>query len=371
MGLKALVAIVIVLAAPLVPGLPDLGPGADPEPAPQPQPQPPQGPAPEPERSPRGSPPSAKAERVCDRMAAPWGSDSASGKPRRPFRSPRRLVRALRPGWTGCLRGGTYTDSEIIVRRRKITLRSSPGERALWRGRIVLAGRRDKLVDLALDGSYGRKGLPNPTINAPEVVVSDSDITNTRGICVNVRSWRGPRPDGFVIQRNRIHDCGRRPPTNHDHGIYVVDAVGGLIRDNVIFRNADRGIQFFPNAHRVTVVRNTIDGNGSGVIFSNDSSGNVVRDNLVSNSVERWNAESHNLRGRGNAFESNCVRGDHPKDDGYNQNGGIMLPELVRQSGNVAAEGELYRARSDGDYTPAGGGCSAGKGARGPARRPR
>nr|MDQ3935905.1 right-handed parallel beta-helix repeat-containing protein [Actinomycetota bacterium] len=318
----------------------------------------------------RSSPPSAKAERVCDRMVAPWGSDSASGKPREPFRGVGKLVKSLRPGWTGCLRGGTYTKSEVIVRQRKVTLRSAPGERATWRGRIILEGRRDKLVDLVLDGSYGRKGLPNPTVNAPGVVVSDSDITNTRGICVNVRTWRGERPDGFVIQRNRIHDCGRRPPTNHDHGIYVVDGVGGLIRDNVIFRNADRGVQLYPSAHDTTVVRNTIDGNGSGVIISNASSRNLFRENLISYSVERWNAESHNLTGRGNRFEANCLRAAHPRDPGYDENGGVVLPPIVHQADNVVIDQEPYRARASGDYTPAAHGCPA-KGARGPARKPR
>ena len=366
-GLKLMLIGALVLAAPLVPGLPDLSPEPDPPPTGGAQPQPPPGQARPEER--REAPPPAGAERVCDRMAAPWGSDRASGSPRAPFRSPGRLAGALRPVETGCLRGGTYTQREVIVRRRKVTLRSAPGERALWRGRIVLEGRKQKLVDLALDGSYGPKGLPSPTVNAPGVVISDSDITNSKGICITVRTWDGDRPDGFVIQRNRIHDCGRRPPTNHDHGIYVVDAVGGLIRDNVIYRNADRGVQLYPSAHRTTVVRNTIDGNGSGVIISNSSSRNVVRENLISNSVVRWNAESHNLSGRGNRFESNCVRPGHPDPD-YHENGGVMLPPIVAQRGNVKASREMYRAPADGDYTPVESGCGK-RGARGPARKPR
>jgi parallel beta-helix repeat protein len=363
--MKLAVAGIVLVAVPLVPGLPDLSP----------EPAPPPGSAPAPpaeERKPPPAPPapSAEAQRVCKRMAAPWGSDRASGKPRAPFRTPGKLATALRPGWTGCLRGGTYTQSEVIVRRRKVTLRSAPGERALWRGRIVLEGRRQKLVDLALDGTDGRGALPSPTVNAPEVVISDSDITHRNGICINVRTWGdSERPDDFVIQRNRIHDCGRRPPTNHDHGIYVVDGVGGLIRDNVIFHNADRGVQLYPDAHRVTVVRNTIDGNGSGVIISNDSSRNVIRDNLISNSVVRWNAETHQLRGRGNRFESNCVKPGHPDPD-YHENGGVMLPPIVIQSGNVMAQGEMYRARADGDYTPVESGCGK-RGASGPAQKPR
>lgn len=364
MGVVKLAAAALVVTAPLIPGLPDLAPEPSRTPPPE-QAPPPSAPAPADDRK-----PSAEAERACDRMAAPWGNDRASGAPRAPFRSPRRLATSLRPGATGCLRGGTYTQREVRVTRRKVTLRSAPGERALWRGRIILEGRRQKLVDLALDGSYGPKGVPSPTVNAPGVVISDSDITNRQNICINVRSWRGSeRPDGFVIQRNRIHDCGRRPPTNHDHGIYVVDAVRGLIRDNVIFHNADRGVQLFPDAHRITVVRNTIDANGSGVIFSNASSRNVVRDNLISNSVVRWNAESHNLHGGGNRFESNCVKPGHPDPD-YHENGGVKLPPIVAQGGNVVVSDDPYHARAEGDYTQATDACGK-RGASGPARKPR
>lgn len=330
--LKVAVVVVAVLAVPLVPGVPDLNPSPEPEQPPPSQPQAPPG-------QPEPFAPSTDAKRVCDRTVARNGNDRAPGTLKRPYRTVRRLALALRPGETGCLRTGTYFHSEVVVTRRKVTLRSAPGERATWRGRIVLNGRRQKLVDLTLDGTDGRRSLPSPTVNAPEVTISDSDITHRGSICVNIRSWRGPRPDGFVIQRNRIHDCGRRPPGNHHHGIYVVDAVGGLIRDNVIVRNADRGVQLFPDARRVTVVRNTIDGNGSGVIFSNDSSQNVVRDNVISNSVVRWNAESHNLRGSGNRFESNCVKPGNRKP-GYNQNGGVMLPSIVAQSGNTIVDDE-------------------------------
>jgi hypothetical protein len=117
-------------------------------------------------------------------------------------------------------------------------------------------------------------------------------------------------------------------------------------------------------------VRNTIDGNGSGVIFSDFSSRNVVRDNVISNSVERWNAESDELEGRGNRFESNCLKTGNPKDPGYNDNGGVALPGIVAQSGNVVVEAEPYRARQDGDFTAAPGACPE-KGAYGPARKPR
>ena len=73
-----------------------------------------------------------------------------------------------------------------------------------------------------------------------------------------------------MIERNRIHNCGQLPPTNHHHGIYVEASDGARITDNWIYDNADRGIQLFPDAQGTYVARNVIDGNGQGVIFSRD-----------------------------------------------------------------------------------------------------
>lgn len=363
-NIKVLVVGAVVLVA-LGPGLPtlsldDLGGG---KPAPS-------GRDPQPRAEPAASAPSDQAARTCARMAAPWGSNSASGTPDEPVRGPRRLVAMLRPGQTGCLRSGTYRETQIQVKRPRVTLRSAPGERATWRGRIVLMGARDRLLGLNLDGSAGPRcgasncgALPSPTINAPNVVVADNDIQSPdSGICVHPRAWGRQRPDHFLIERNRIHDCGRRPPTEHDHGIYVADGRGGVIRDNVVFGNADRGIQLYPDAYGTTVIDNTVDGNGSGIVFSERSAKNVVRNNVFSNAVRRWNAESYQLSGRGNAFVGNCVRPGNANST-YDVNGGIALPSWVSQSGNRAAGTKLYVDRASGDFRIAPGSACTGRGA--------
>jgi parallel beta-helix repeat protein len=318
-------------------------------------------------RPPRLSPLAAAR---CDRVAAPWGSKHGDGSPSRPVRGPAGLVRLLVPGQTGCLRAGTYTQPELIVKRERITLRSAPGERATWRGRIVLRGRGERLLELNLDGSYGpscggsRCGtLPSPTIHGADVVVAFNDIASPNsGICVHPRAWHDQRPDKFRIVGNRIHNCGRMPPTEHDHGIYVADGTGGEIRGNVVFDNADRGIQLFPDARFTTVVHNTVDGNGSGIVLSERSAGNTVRDNLFTNSLVRWNAETFRLTGRGNRFAANCVRPGN-RDPEYNANGGVALPRRVSQSANRIARDPVYEGRDTGDFRVLPGSACAGKGA--------
>ena len=234
----------------------------------------------------------------------------------------------------------------------------------------MLRGRGDRLLELDLDGSAGPRcprpdcaALPSPTIHAADVWVASNDITSPdAGICVHPRAWRDQRPDAFHIVGNRVHDCGRLPPTEHDHGIYVADGVRGEIRDNVVYRNADRGIQLYPDARFTTVVHNTVDGNGSGLVLSKRSAGNVVRDNVFTNSIVRWNAETFQLTGAGNRFAGNCVRAGNA-DPEYDANGGVALPSPVVVTGTRVATDAVFRDRARGDLRILPGSACAGKGA--------
>jgi parallel beta-helix repeat protein len=261
----------------------------------------------------------------CDRVASTHGSDRAPGTARRPVRGVDRLIHLLKPGQTGCLRSGNYArDDQIRLSTRRITLTSYPGDRATIQGRVWLDRRADGAVvsRLDLDGRNSR-GLPSPTINADRALLRGDDITNEHtGICVSVGNLgRYGRARGARIIGNSIHDCGRLPATNFDHGIYVAAADGTVIRDNRIYDNADRGIQLFPDAQGTRVTGNLIYANGEGVIFGGDeshaSSGNLVARNVITNSRVRDNVESHweGRPGTGNVLRDNCIGGG-AYDDG-------------------------------------------------------
>jgi parallel beta-helix repeat protein len=310
----------------------------------------------------------APASPGCDRVAALNGSDRNPGTESSPFRTPGRLVRDLPSGGTGCLRSGTYTETSVKIARDGVTIQSYPGEQARWQGRVVINGDRVVLQRLALDGSRGSTCaggvLPSPTISGSGVVIRENDIQSPdAGICVHPRRDGRAVPRRFVIERNRIHDCGRRPATNHDHGVYVAEAAGGVIRDNVIYGNADRGVQLYPNARGIVVERNTVDGNGQGIVFGERSAGNVVRGNIFSNAVIRWNAERYAVTGRGNAFTGNCVHASHPNSY-YRQGGGVRVGSRVRQSGTVIASPDpRYVNRAAHDFRLQDGSPCAGRGA--------
>jgi parallel beta-helix repeat protein len=110
--------------------------------------------------------------------------------------------------------------------------------------------------------------LPSLTIEGDYAKVLANEATNShKGTCFIPGSSPSLAED-TVIQGNRIHDCGRLPRTNNNHGIYVSAARGTRIMDNWIYDNADRGIQLYPDANNTLVTNNVIDGNGEGVIFS-------------------------------------------------------------------------------------------------------
>ena len=241
----------------------------------------------------------------CDRVAGPAGL--------------RRLVAALRPGEVGCLRGGEYRFEELKLTRPELELTSLPGEWATLRGRLWIAAGSDgdSVRDLGLVG-VNEAGLPSPTVNADQATFSGVDVTNHHtGICFDIGNVDFGRATGTVIEGSRIHDCGRVPVTNMEHGIYLSDARATTIEGNWIYDNADRGIQLYPDVQGTRIVDNVIYGNGEGIIFSGNgevaAGHNLVEGNVIAESRIRHNVESFyppgGPVGTDNVVTGNCVFG--------------------------------------------------------------
>ena len=269
------------------------------------------------------------ASSVCDRFASPTGKDRWSGTRARPFISIPRLAASLRPGEVGCLLRGSYIEDQIIIRHggtsgKPIIIRGAPGTRPVVHGRITVNAMSTDLViaGLDLDGRNRIHGA-SPTILGDRITFRDNDVTNfNTEICFILGSLtRGNVAEGVVINGNRIHNCGKLPAQNQDHGIYVQYARNTVIKNNYIYDNADRGIQLYPDADGTAIQNNIIDGNGEGIIFSGDGTGpptHVVRDNVISNSRVRSNIEyfypEGSGPGHGNVVTHNCVFGAAGQD---------------------------------------------------------
>lgn len=313
--------------------------------------------------SPESAQPQAPA---CNGVAAPGGSDSSSGTASDPFRSVGRLARSLSPGESGCLRGGVFREN-VVVRSggragAPIALGAYPGERPRLEGRLIIEGDADfvTVTGLALDGTASPRCsdrsecdvFPSPTVYGDNVTFRGNDVTHRGGICF-ILGRSGNPAVGTLIEGNRIHGCGRRPRTNHDHGIYVESARDGRIVGNIIYGNADRGVQLYPSAQRMRIAGNVIDGNGQGVIFSGDggatSNGNVVEGNVITNAVAGHNVLSYypprHPVGRGNVLRRNCLFGGARGAD----NGGVQEPQVgfAALDNRVVEPGYTNRAAGD------------------------
>ena len=295
----------------------------------------------------------------CDRFAAVDGDDDGPGSLASPYATVQHLADELREGETGCLRAGTYEGVEIDPDERpgyretkitspRITLSSFPRERARLDNRLWIAASDVTVANIDLAGTNPLRYAPSSlTISGDRgaapiegVRLLGNDITNDhQRICVNLGVLGYGRPVGTVIEGNRIHDCGvyEYPPTatdppagreftghwNEDHGIYVGLATDTVIRRNLIYDNASRGVQLYPDSANTRVSANVIDNNGVGVLIGGTgdllSAGNVVAGNVITASSERFNVE-HSFPGcdaeatdgcpPGNVVRSNCLVAD-------------------------------------------------------------
>jgi hypothetical protein len=296
--------------------------------------------------------------KVCSRFASPAGSDSAPGTKTRPLQSVQELVDRLAPGQTGCLLRGTY-GGDVSIRSggrsgQALTLRGAPGVTAIVRGRFWIADSANWVTvsHLHLDGINATR-LPSPTVNGDHATFTFDDVTNEHmggfhdgdGICFLLGDSTGRYGIAWytAISHSRIHDCGTS--NNHNHGVYVEASYYARIVDNWIYDNADRGIQFYPDAQYTEVRNNIIARNGEGVIFSGDeaqsSSNNQVVANIIVGSRIRYNVEYFwpGPVGSGNVVAGNCIYGGHEGNIlepgvGYAVTGNrIVAPRFLTDSG--------------------------------------
>lgn len=290
-------------------------------------------------------------------------ADAASGRCTRTLAagsgSLQRFVRRLRSGDVGCLRG-TFRTS-LTIRGGGFRLTSAPGRRATIDGVVFLARSAHDVVLARL--RLRSSDAPTLPVNGRRITIRGTDVTDGhRGICVSIGGGfeRWGVAQGVALLWDRIHDCGRLPATNHDHGVYVEGAVRTVISDSLIYDNADRGIQFFPNAQRSIVTNNVIDGNGEGILFSSESAGgeysaayassdNLVARNIISNSRVRANVEAWwaGPVGSGNVAGANCLW------NGAQGNLDLAAGGVVAIGNRVADPGFVDRAATDFQLTRA------------------
>jgi Right handed beta helix region len=301
---------------------------------------------------------------ACTKYAAPWGRDSNRGTKRRPFRTAQRLADSLRPGQTGCLRGGVYdqTDDGYVLKVDRggragapVSIRSYPGERAKLVGRIEIpeGSNHVGLSRLVIRGTPGEISVK---IYSADVVVARNNISNLRRgkTCIMLGSDEGGQAVRTIIRRNRFHECGRPEDDNLGHGIYAQNVVGASITRNVFWRMQAYAIQFYPHARQTRFAYNVIDGGApsvrGGIVFGgNDafaSTGNIVERNVIAyartaNIASGWDDRV----GTGNVARRNCVWGARDENIDTSDGGFVSRGNVVARPRFVNRAGRDYRLK--------------------------
>lgn len=300
-----------------------------------------------------GGPDRSAGDSACTRVAAPYGSDSAAGSEDAPLHSLEQLVDSLRPGEVGCLRAGVYGGDSVYFEAPAAELRSYPGETATITAFVEVkpSAVGAHIHHLRFDAS-GHSNNTGVKLQADGTRFSDNELTKGgKGICLLAGSYHPAA--NIVIERNRIYDCG---PANSKlmHQVYLQNTRGAIVRWNILTDNAGGwGVHLYANADDTLIAHNVIDGNRGGVIFAGaegkTSDRNVVRNNAITFSQQRWNIEgswSNAPAGIGNHALDNCVY-----STGEDAPSGIEKDEGgFHADANAVAAGSPYLARNSGDY---------------------
>ena len=307
----------------------------------------------------------------CDVVVATDGSDANPGTVDAPLRSSDFAVNNLAAGQTLCFRAGTYSSTVgLSIKAPQAIVTSYPGETATLLGslRIERPATGTTVEDMVLNGRNPDNYF-NPLIYADDAVLRGNEITNEHTTnCVHLAPYYDePGPRGVVIEDNNIHDCGELPANNHEHGIYVAESRDLIIRNNLIWNNADRGIQLYTDVRGSHIYGNVINGNGTGVIFGGNedsaASDNLIEHNVITNSNVRYNVEYSydpaGPEGSGNVVRENCI---HGAAGWYGREaGGAAISDEVGfvATDNVIAD-PMFVDPAHGDFTMAPGSPCAG-----------
>ena len=287
----------------------------------------------------------------CSRVAAPGGSDSASGTEARPYRTAQRLVASLNSGQTGCLRGGTYGGDDVRIDTPGVTLRSYPGETAVLGTffEVLAGGDRAHVSGIVFDGD-NHSNASAVKIQANDVVFSDNVVSKGgQGNCVLVGTYA--TVERLVLERNVIHNCGPAG-SKFEHLVYLNHTRNAVVRWNTLTGNAGGwAVHLYDDADGTLVEHNLIDGNHGGVVFAGDSAersdDNVVRDNIITFSGPRWSIEGSwggAGQGTGNVAHGNCLYTTGPDaPSGLGPQEGFSAPS------NLVLDSSPYENRDGGD----------------------
>jgi hypothetical protein len=267
--------------------------------------------------------------------------------------------------------GNTGDDST-----HRLVLKSYPGEQAQFRGYLNARSGDTWYVirDLYLDARYeapasggGLTNQGNPNMrpvysvagsdvlvtnneidggNDDPTVVSDSNPYNKRSTCIGYHQ----DPIGSIVSNNWIHNCGVLAANSAGgqpdaHGLYTNRAGnGGTVSDNLIWGNAENGINGFGASvgpQGVIFEDNILWDNGRNMSIGGAASGNTVQRSLF---LDPLIGNDQNLRGKSTGEPTrvidNCL--DSPiKATNVNTSGNVIVSDASMSASGDPRTGDF------------------------------
>lgn len=206
-------------------------------------------------------------------FARPNGSDSQSGSEAAPVQTLAKALSLCKAGDVVMLHAGTYTGDVQIQDRIMV---SSYGD-----GQVTVAGHlwvrahQVTLLGFIVDGhDTTPDARATLQVTGTGLIARNVIVTNRHTkIGWNFGVTTYGRADGFYLQDCEAWDCGTLTAsgigaTNHQHGFYIEHATGGHMVRCVAKGNADRGIQFYPDAQDTIVEDAVLIDNDTHVMFA-------------------------------------------------------------------------------------------------------
>jgi hypothetical protein len=257
---------------------------------------------------------------------APGGADTNPGSQAAPFATLGRALRALNPGDTLLVRGGTYveniTDAGIkaATSAAPVVVKNFPGERPVLQGLLWLTNP----TWWTFDGINVTWNPANGPANHMVKITNGANWTLKNGELWGAHSYAAllvagttaGLPANWTVSDNCIHDTYASNSTNQDHLIYANTGVSpgaGLIARNLLF-NATNGeavklggaSETSGAGANVRVEYNTMYNNGQNVLIGWQSHDNALSHNLVGRTGGSYgNIRGYQLSGANNTASAN------------------------------------------------------------------
>ena len=274
-----------------------------------------------------------------------------------------------------CLHGGAYGNADSVHKTgntgdsasERLIVKGYPGQTAQIRGYLNLSSTdtgftiRDLFFDARFENkSDGTTNRGNPDME-PSIHIAGSDTLftnnhvyggnnatnapsgarpmNMRSTCVGYKH----SPVRSTVPKNWIHNCGVLGPYSNGQpdapGLYTSNAAnGGVVSDNLIWGNAEQGINGYGSSigpHGVIFEGNVLWGNGRNMSINGETSGNTVRGSLF---LDPLIGNDRNLSGSSNGAPTNVV--DNCLDS-------AIKASNLRESSNVSVPDESMSASGD------------------------